>query len=214
MLKRLLMTGLLMVLAGGAQAWELEYFGGVSFGNVTLEKSASEIERTLEQDQWPGSSVDVGDVGTIYKVFGGAFLSRGMGVRVGWVDLGEAGIDVKGGVPAGEEEQFANSALDALPTTGTGFSVAVQGRFPISDRLMVHDWAGLFIWSSDKSISLNANGASVSVQRNRSGTDLVLGAALEYLIGDGQFGLRFEAERYNQDNDGVTLFGFGAAYYF
>ncbi len=209
----LLMTILLMTLSVGATAGELEYFGGISFGNVTLEKSSSEIEKALEQSTWPGSSVDVGDVGSIVKVFGGVFLSRGLGVRIGWTDLGQADLTVKSGVPAGQEEEFANDALDALPTTGTGLSLAVQGRFPISDHLMVHDWAGLFFWSSDQAISLNASGATVSVKRSNTGTDLMLGAALEYLIGD-QLGVRIEAERYNQDNDGVTLFGVGAAYYF
>ncbi len=206
-----LLTCLLAVPA--SQAWETEYFGGFSFGNVTLEKSGGEIERNLARNDWPAAQVDIGDGGTITKVYAGAFFSRGMGVRATYVDLGKVDVRVAGGVPAGAEQEFANDVLDSLPNTGTGISLAVQGRFPVSDRLTIHDWAGLFFWNTDQSITVPGNSATLTTKRSQSGTDLMLGGALEYLMTD-QIGVRLEAERYNQSNDGITMFGLGVAYYF
>ena len=202
-----------LLVAPVSQAWETEYFGGFSFGNVTLEKSGSEIERNLARNNWPAASVNVGDGSNITKVFAGAFFSRGMGVRATYVDLGKVDVSVAGGVPAGAEQEFSNDVLDSLPNTGTGVSLAVQGRFPISDRMTIHDWAGLFFWKSDQSIKVPSAGGTLTTTRSDSGTDLMLGGALEYLITE-QLGLRLEAERYNQNNDGITMFGLGASYYF
>ena len=210
---RLLIILSLFTLSSAAQAWETEYYAGFSFGDISLEKNSAEIQTRLDQNQWPGAIAQVGEPGTITKAYAGAFITKSMGIRVAYVDLGDVNLGVATGVPAGDEEEFAKDVLNALPNTGAGVTIAVQGRFPISDTLIIHDWAGLFFWESESSLNLAETGSPVSIVKSNSGADFMLGGAIEYVI-RSQFGVRLEAERYNQDGDGVTMFGFGAAYYF
>lgn len=212
---RLILVLSLLTLSSVAHAWEREYFAGFSFGNVSLEKNSAEIKNGLAalEEPWPAAIVQVGEPGTVTKAYAGAFITKSMGLRLAYVNLGDVNLGVATGVPAGDEEEFANAVIDALPNTGTGVAISVQGRFPISDTLKIHNWVGLFVWESESKLTLGETVRPVSIVRNKSGADFMLGGAIEYVIKD-QFGIRLEAERYNQDSDGVTMFGLGAAYYF
>ncbi len=210
---RLIIVLSLFILSSAAHAWETEYYAGFSFGNISLEKDSAEIKKTLDASQWPGAIAEVGEPGTITKAYAGAFITKSMGVRLAYVNLGDVNLGVATGVPAGDEREFANAVLNALPNTGAGVAISLQGRFPISDTLIIHDWAGLFFWESESKLNLSETNSALAVVKSNSGADFMLGGAIEYVISN-QFGVRLEAERYNQDGDGVTMLGLGAAYYF
>ena len=201
-----------IVLLGWAttsQAWQTEYFAGGSFGSLTLEKNASQIERELEGKVWPGATAEVADRASILKIYGGAFFTPAMGLRAAYINLGQADLNVSGNVPVNEDSEFANDALNALPNTGTGFALSLLGRFSLGEHFVVHDWIGAFFWQNDLSVVLNGK----TFDASKSGTDFLFGLGLEYIFDNGM-GLRLEAERYNQDSDAIDMLGLGASYYF
>lgn len=203
-------VGLAFLGAGATvKAADLEYFAGVSFGNLTMEDNAGQVEKKLEAGNGPEASIDLDGASSIVKAYAGAFFSKNIGFRLAYIDLGEADVKIGAGLAAGEEQDFAQQVFDALPNTGTGVALSLQGRFPLTEKLTLHDWGGIFMWDND--VVLNLNNQTIS--SSRSGTDILLGAALEYQLIDN-LGLRLEFERYNQDGSGITMLGLGAAYYF
>lgn len=207
--RRLLLGLALLVWMPASHAWLTTYHVGFLLGDGSQESTDRDIELALDRGDWPGVNVDFDESSQISKFYGGFYFTPSFGLQLEYIDLGKVNISASGSVPVGDEQEFANAMLDAQPNSGKGVALSVIGRFPISSNFVVQDWVGIFVWENDLNLNLNNRQFSAS----NSGVDFAVGVALEYLLSD-TVTARIEWERFNQDGDGINIFGAGMTYYF
>lgn len=190
-------------------AWENQYYVGFGMGGGFFSKTSPEIEESLRREDWQDPVAEIGSNSTIWKGYFGAYISPFLGAQIGYVNLGNTDLAVSAVVPSGLEDEFADELAEIEPDLGKGFQASVTGRFLIVENLVFHDWLGVYIWENESTVTVN----NLTVQENTSGTNLFLGAALEYQL-NYELGMRLEVERFNQKGDAVTVLGLGIAYYF
>ncbi len=209
MIRRILLATVLLTCSAASQAWELQYYAGFGMGKGFFSKSGSEIETSLQRKDWTDPKASIADSSTVWKAYYGVYFSPYLGAQIGYANLGNTDLKASASVPPGQEEQFAADLASIEPDLGKGAQISIVGRFPVFENFVIHDWLGVFMWKNDTTVTVN----DVSVKESTSGSNFVLGAAIEYQL-NYELGLRLEIERFNQQGDAVNVLGAGIAYYF
>jgi hypothetical protein len=206
--QRLLLIMALLAWMPASHAWMTTYHAGFLLGDSSQSVSNSDIERSLNNENWSTDNLSFTEDSKIKKLYGGFYFTPNFGVQLEYIDLGK--VNIKGtGLASNEEQEFADALAGAIPSFGEGVALSVIGRFPIWGNFVIQDWVGLFGWKNEVEVDL-PNGQYTG---DDNGLNFAVGVSLEYLLSD-VVSARIEWERFNQDGDGINILGAGMTFYF
>ncbi len=139
---------------------------------------------------WGGSfgRVEGDDSRNGWKVYAGVPLSGHFGMEVGYLELGEI-------------EAVISAPADSFPHTGSGFTLAATGHWPLADSgVTVLGRAGMFRW--EETYSLGVLGTV-----NEEGNDGFYGIGLEWPVMG--VSTRLDVERYRVNSGDITMYSLG-----
>jgi OOP family OmpA-OmpF porin len=167
------------------------YVGG-AFGQTSADIDGASM-------QGFGSSVDVDDTDTGYKLFGGYNFMKHFSVEAGYVDVGESSIDATAG-----------TLTSSMTAEADGFSASAVGILPIGERFNVFAKYGFYQWDAEVTASMTGLG---SFSASDDGTDPTYGLGFGWNVSE-RSNLRFEADRYELDTLDVDTYTVGYAFSF
>ena len=135
-----------------------------------------------------------------------------LAIEVGYVDLGEAGIDVQlGDVTLEQLPLISRNVSGNLSLLGNGLFGALVAKQAVTDNVSVFARAGLVSWEVDTAIGGGTSSGSLNIVETESGTDFMFGIGVEAAFGASKrFAIRGEWERYEiggQDAEFLSLGG-------
>ncbi|NOH81958.1 outer membrane beta-barrel protein [Vibrio sp. RE86] len=144
--------------------------GGLGYGFNT-DVSETQIESSLLDS---GFDTDIDypmSNGLGYSAWVGWQAHQNIILEAGYLNFGRRDVTVIGGT-----QGFDDALVDALPITGEGFAAAIRPTYEFVKDWSVYGRIGAMAWESTVEVD-NARG-------NESGTDLLIGAGVEYQLAD------------------------------
>ena len=194
-----------LLVVGNAQA-ESWYLGG-SFGVVDSDESISHLNGQLSAAGLDASASSVDDKRTGWKLYTGRDLTDYIGVELGYANLGDSNVEIKGNVT--DIDTALNSVTDIHPSTAQGIFAHVKVHIPLATKTRLNLSAGPFLWRAKYTIS--TTGASKNV--DESGNSISLGVGLSQQL-TKSIQLRLEGDNFMIDGENILMWTLGAAYQF
>ncbi|MFK8030264.1 MAG: beta strand repeat-containing protein [Gammaproteobacteria bacterium] len=192
------------------------WYAGAGFGSSDGQADVGSIERGIEDAGVTAMSFNIDDTDSGFKVFGGYQATEHFAVEVGFVDLGEADVDLQLGDVALDELPLISRAVSGnLSLLGSGVFGSVVVKQSIGETFGVFARLGLVSWEVDTAIAGSTNMGTLNVRETESGTDFTFGLGAEAWFGsERKFGLRGEWERYELGQQDAEFLSLGVLYRF
>ena len=196
-----------LFIAGAANAKDSGWYLGAGVGQVDYDSpiSESEADANLAYNGITGTT-SIDDTDTGWKLFGGYQINRNFALELGYVNLGEFGLDIDFTAPVAGS---ANASIEV-----DGFALSGLGILPIGDKFGVFGRVGAYAWEANADATVSVSGiGTVSLSDDEDGTDFFYGIGAKYDFMEN-FGARVEWERYDIDGDDVDLISGSLVYIF
>ena len=169
----------------------LGFYGGANVGRTGATIDDARITSGLAAGGFKTNSISDRDRDTGYKVFGGYQINRNFAIEGGYFDLGKFGYTANT-TPAGTLS--GNMRVK-------GLNLDLVGTLPFSERFSAFGRVGLnYAQAKDNFSGTGALGVA-NANPSEKGTNLKLGAGLQYALSDA-WSVRGELERYRV-KDGI-----------
>ncbi len=132
-----------------------------------------------------------------------------LGVRLGYLDLGDVEAEVT--ASAASDEILSAAFARHYPVSADGFVLAHRYEYPLRERLGLSVDAGFYIWESEISLS-DSNGRHIGTN-DRNDTDPILGLGASYRI-DDRYTAGLNWQRVLFSNQEVDLWGLSGVFHF
>lgn len=163
-----------------AQASE-GFYAGASIGSANLD------------DNFDGFEID--DDTTAYRIVGGWRVNRYFALEAGYQNFGDF------------EQNFSiNGESHKVKLSADGYTLGVQGSYPLANRVSVFARAGWFFWDGEAEI----NNAS---QASPEDSNPYLGLGLSYDFSEG-FSINTDWSRYELESTESDVFSVGFQFRF
>ncbi len=206
-----LAAGILM--ASGAMAQD-EGNGGKRFylgGAVGSSDGQADSFTIFQRLEGAGASIgqsDVDDTDSGYKIFAGYRLNEFVSFELGYVDLGEADININfSSVDPGAVDQLSQVVAQNLALLGQGITASAMLRQSFAQNFGVYVRGGLIAWDTDTELTTIIGGTNTNLGRDDSGTDFAFGVGVDARL-DG-FTVRAEWERFELGSSDAELVSVG-----
>ncbi|MEM7083661.1 MAG: choice-of-anchor D domain-containing protein [Pseudomonadota bacterium] len=191
------------------------WYAGVAFGGADGQADVAAIRSGIEEAV-NVESIDIGDDDTGFKGFVGFQATEHLGVELGYVDLGEADIDLQlGDVTLETLPLISRTVSGNLSLLGSGVFGSVVARQSIGEHLGVMARVGLISWEVETTIGGSTSTGALNIEEVESGTDFTFGIGVEGWFGENKrFGVRGEWERFELGEQDAEFLSLGILYRF
>jgi OOP family OmpA-OmpF porin len=157
------------------------FYAGASIGSANLD------------DDFDGFEVD--DDTTAYRLIGGWWVNRYFALEAGYQNFGDF-----------EQDFSINGELQQAKLSADGYTLGVQGSYPLANRISVYGRAGWFFWDGEAEVN-NVTQASPE------DSNPYLGLGLSYDITDS-FSVNSDWSRYELESANSDVFSIGFQFRF
>ena len=194
-----------LILSLNTLAEEKGFYVGGSVGHTSIDTlSEGQVNANLAAGGITATSnVDDTDMG--WKLFGGYNFNQYFGLELGYVDLGEASLDITATAPA--------AATASVSAEADGFQFTGIARYPLMNNFDVFGKVGGFVWDVEGGGSVTSGATTVVVSAEDDGSSIMFGFGAEYEL-QNNIGIRAEWERFEVSSDDVDMFSIGVEYDF
>ncbi|MAY03382.1 MAG: hypothetical protein CMQ38_10475 [Gammaproteobacteria bacterium] len=141
-----------------------------------------------------------------YNIGAGYFLNDYFSIEVGYVNLGEPDASA---ISDGSGILWSAGGI-RLASETTGYTIALEGSYPLGDSIEITGKLGHLGWDSD--ITLSNAGTTFTVSED--GSDPFFGFGLLYKNGNFDYVLDFTGYEYDLDDTNISFVSVGARYHF
>ena len=157
------------------------FYAGASIGKASLD------------DDFDGLKID--DDTTAYRIVGGWWVNRYFALEAGYHNFGDF-----------EQDFTSNGVSNKVKLSADGYTLGVQGSYPVANRVSVFGRAGAFFWDGEAKIN------NVS-QASPEETNPYLSLGLNYAINE-DFSVNGDWTHYELEITNSDVFSIGFQYRF
>jgi OOP family OmpA-OmpF porin len=198
--------------AASAQEAQPRWYVGAEFGQAHGEASESDLSSALAAAGYDVTAQYDDRTRKAWGVHAGYWVLPYVGVRAAYENLGDVSTTIRGTVA--DVDQLLAELARVHPRAATGGELAVVGRYPVLaslvPRLAVTGKAGVWLWDSKYTFT---DSSGTTARANDDGTDLVLGAGVEYSPAE-RWALNLDWTRYRLDSETIQSLGVGVSFRF
>ena len=195
-------------LSAQAEADSPQSYVGFGIGQARSEAAASDLQRGLNAEGFPGAMVTLHDHKLAGKLYAGISLNRYLSFEAAYVDLNK--VRTTSLATTNDPAQFVHAVTAIHPYSARGGSATALGSLPLVGGLSAFARGGAFIWHGE--IDADIPG-TYALDTKKTGFSGVAGAGLDFAFAR-HVAVRVEWERYFITRDSIDLLTVGMRFRF